>query len=104
MHEFHGYELRLRNASALQMVSVLCSFGLHKQQILCQTGLSNSLMQAETQLGECMLYNLAEWAKDQIPQWLELSIAERSLPAAVSTAQVQAAIKEVMHGHNCTGH
>ena len=52
-------------------------------------------MQAQTQLGECMLYNLAEWAKDQIPQWLEQSIAERSLPAAVSTAHVQAAVKEV---------
>lgn len=52
------------------------------------------IAEAGTQLGECMLYNLAEWAKDRIPQWLEQSIAERSLPAAVSTAQVQAAIKE----------
>lgn len=29
-----------------------------------------------------MLYNLAEWAKDHLPEWLEQSIIERSMPAA----------------------
>lgn len=38
--------------------------------------------QAESQLGECMLYNLAEWAKEHLPEWLEQSVVERSMPAA----------------------
>lgn len=32
-----------------------------------------------------MLYNLAEWAKEHLPEWLEQSIVERSMPAAAST-------------------
>ncbi|KAL3151932.1 positive regulation of androgen receptor activity protein [Trebouxia sp. C0010 RCD-2024] len=40
--------------------------------------------EAESQLGECMLYNLAEWAKEQLPEWLEQSIVERSMPAAAA--------------------
>lgn len=49
--------------------------------------------EAETQLGECMLYNLAEWAKEQIPHWLEQSIVERSMPAVAPAAE-QTAVKE----------
>lgn len=52
-------------------------------------------MQAGTQLGECMLYNLAEWAREQIPRWLEQSIVERSMLAAAPAAESQAAVKEV---------
>ncbi len=42
-----------------------------------------------------MLYNLAEWAKEQIPQWLEQSIVERSMPAAAPVAETQSTAKEV---------
>ena len=56
-------------------------------------------MQAESQLGECMLYNLAEWAREQLPEWLEQSIVERSMPAASAAATsdpvAQASAKEV---------
>lgn len=31
-----------------------------------------------------MLYNLAEWAKEHLPEWLEQSIVERSIPAAAA--------------------
>jgi len=60
-------------------------------------------MQAETQLGECMLYNLAEWAREQIPHWLEQSIVERSMPAAAAApaAESQAAAKEVWQQDTC---
>jgi len=58
-------------------------------------------MQAETQLGECMLYNLAEWAREQIPHWLEQSIVERSMPAAAPAAESQAAVKEVWQQDTC---
>lgn len=56
-------------------------------------------VQAEGQLGECMLYTLAEWVKEQLPGWLEQSVIERSMPAATSTADATlspAAGKEVM--------
>ena len=52
----------------------------------------------EGQLGECMLYTLAEWAKEQLPGWLEQSVVERSTPAASGTADAAlspAAGKEV---------
>lgn len=52
------------------------------------------LAEAEAQLGECMLYNLAEWAREQIPHWLEQSIVERSMPAAAPVAESQGAVKE----------
>ena len=54
-------------------------------------------MQAGGQLGECMLYNLAEWAREQLPEWLEQSIVERSMPAAAAPMDpvVQTSAKEV---------
>lgn len=55
-------------------------------------------LQAEGQLGECMLYNLAEWAKERLPEWLEQSIVERSMPAPAAPADPLAhtAAKEVL--------
>lgn len=54
--------------------------------------------QAESQLGECMLYNLAEWAKEHLPEWLEQSIVERSMPAAAAPVDFVAhtSAKEVL--------
>lgn len=43
-----------------------------------------------------MLYNLAEWAKEQLPDWLEQSIVERSMPAATAPVDpVAPSAKEV---------
>ena len=43
-----------------------------------------------------MLYNLAEWAKEQLPEWLEQSIVERSMPAAAAPVDpVAPSAKEV---------
>lgn len=55
--------------------------------------------QAEGQIGECMLYTLAEWVKEQLPGWLEQSVVERSLPAAsgaADTTLTPAAVTEVI--------
>lgn len=34
-----------------------------------------------------MLYNLAEWAKEHLPEWLEQSVVERSMPAATAPVE-----------------
>ena len=55
-------------------------------------------MQAETQIGECMLYTLAEWAKEQLAGWLEESVIERSQPSTTKAADAAAGpaqVKEV---------
>ena len=57
-----------------------------------------SVLQAEEQIGECMLYTLAEWAKEQLTEWLEESVVERSQPSASNasdTAASPAQAKEV---------
>lgn len=74
---------------------------LHAAHSGCAVGheIVSHHVQAEGQLGECMLYTLAEWVKEQLPGWLEQSVVERSMPAATSTADATlspAAGKEVM--------
>lgn len=85
-HDCYACRMRLYVPPCHSQCSIIAQRNMHS---IAMASILKPL-QAEGQIGECMLYTLAEWAKEQLADWLEESVVERSQPSASNASETAA--------------